>query len=206
MCSHMRFCSGFPYCQPDHGSTHYYCSSRTNAIAWSTYLLIPPSPNKLFHHLKLFSCWMPVSYSLTSLHNHSVYNILVVRIRESRNKSTCMLLYSYTMLLHSRTRTLTIRRAELHVNWLCCTHKNTGTDSTLALESVGLWVCLEVTWLFSNKRSDWLTRFPNMLTRHNQKTFKVWGLLEYCWHKGINFGLYVTVNEKRDHSAQKLIF
>ena len=32
LCSHI-FRSGFPYCQPDHGSTHYYCSSRANAGA-----------------------------------------------------------------------------------------------------------------------------------------------------------------------------
>ena len=89
---------------------------------------MPSSPNKLFRHLKLFSCRMPVSYSLTSLHNHSVNNILVVRIRESRNKSACMLLYSYTTLLHSRTRTSRGLNCRLIVL----------TDSTLALESVSL--------------------------------------------------------------------
>ena len=56
-----------------------------------------------------------------------------------------------------------LHRLHRGLHWLCCTWH---WYSTLALESVGVWVCLEITWFFSNKRS---TRFLNMPTRYNQE-------------------------------------
>ena len=112
-----------------------------------------PSPNKLYRHLKLFSCRMPVSYSLTSLRKNSVNNILVVHIGESRNKSACTLLYSCTMLLHYRARTSTLPRAELstdcavHIKYWYRFHACTGIGQPLSLSWSHMIIFKQAFWL-----------------------------------------------------------
>ena len=82
---------------------------------------------------------------------------------ESRNKNACLL------RLHS---CYTAARTRANGNF-CSLYYN-GTDSMIP-ESVGDSVfrpSLDVTWFVSYKRSDWLTRFSNMLTQHNQEILR----------------------------------
>ena len=79
---------------------------------------MPPSPN---HHLIEAVFLSDVGIlELEQPPYHSVNNVLVIRLRQSKNKSVCMLLYSCTTLIHSCTRTSTIPRAALSTDHAVC--------------------------------------------------------------------------------------
>ena len=91
-----------------------------------------PSQNKTVPSLEAVFSLHAVILELDILQSHSVNNIIVVHLRQSRN---CTLLYSCTILLHSRTRPPTTLRLHcaVPVKFWYRVHACTGVGRCLSM-------------------------------------------------------------------------